>query len=426
MPRKVLARTMLPLLALAVALLGAPVVSADSLDLTATYDVRATLDHGRGTLNVDSTATVTNTTSKAVSALTFNLAPLRIGAFTLGAVEAGGQPAAANVNDQTLVVTLPVALGAGMSTPVRIAYSSRLATGATDKNWLFAKLNGTVQAYRWIPWLSRATKFNRPNVGDPFVTGVSPHVRVRISSERKLIYATSGSQTNTSGLTRTFVARDVRDFNFTARPAFKTLTGKAAGVSIMVYHDRLNGSTMMNWAKRSVQTYTKLVGAYPYPTLRIVESGGGHAMESPAMVWIPRNSTGLGWLVAHEVAHQWFYAVVGNDQTQEPFADEAIVTLLTREATGKRKSTSCATKPLDRTIYEYQSCYYGVIYVQGADYLTNYRTRVGEQSFWNGVRDYYSRYKMRLGGTRQLLDRLDAAAPTALSGGHRSRFPRYY
>ncbi|CAN5648882.1 hypothetical protein BH23CHL7_BH23CHL7_01770 [soil metagenome] len=420
-----LIRVAVPLLVVLLMLWAAPAASANSLSLSATYEVAATLNYGKGTLAVDSTASVTNTSPEAVGQLTFNLAPLRVGQFTLSRVQVNGSKAGWSIDDQSIVVDLPAPLAAGGSADVRISYESKLATTATDKNWLFAKLNGTVQAYRWIPWLSRAVKFNRPNVGDPFVTGVSPRVRVRLTSERTLAYATSGDKTAGSGLTKTFVARNVRDFNFTARPSFKTLKGKAAGVSIVVSYNSLAGATMMSAAKKSVETYTRLVGAYPYPTLRVVESGGGHAMESPAMVWIPRPSSSLAWLVAHEVAHQWFYAVVGNDQTAEPFADEALVTLLTRQATARSVSTSCASKPLDRSIYEYKACYYGVIYVQGADYLAAYRRRVGEDLFWRGIRNYYAQYRFGLGGTRQLLDELDAVAKKA-GGGHAKRFPRYY
>lgn len=400
--------------------------SQPSLGLSATYDVDATIDYANGTLAVDSRATVVNSTGKAVDSLTFNAATFRLGNVRIDRVTVDGEAASWALDDQTMAVRLLSPLAPGASAGVRIVYAARFRTSKTGDDWLFAKLNGAVQAYRWLPWLSREVRFDRPNFGDPFVTGVSERVRVTLSAERDLTYATSGDQVDVSGRTRTFVARNVRDFNFVARPSFKRRTSTVRGITIHVFYNTLDGAKLMSWAKRSVDTLTRLVGPYPYERLRVVESGGGYAMESPQMVWIPRGAGSLGWLVAHEVAHQWFFAVVGNDQAREPFADEALATFLGRELTGRTITTGCAKKALDKTVYEYGSCYYGVIYVQGADYLAAYRKRVGADAFWRGLRNYYADYRFDIGGTRQLLDALDAAAPAGTSGEHDSRFPRLF
>jgi hypothetical protein len=71
-------------------------------------------------------------------------------------------------------------------------------------------------------------------------------------------------------------------------------------------------------------------------------------------------------------------------------------------------------------------CYYEIIYVQGADYLNDYRDRVGNDAFWTGVRAYYDRYRFGLGGTLELLETLDEQAPEGSSGGHQDRFPSLF
>jgi hypothetical protein len=425
-------RILIAPLLLAVALVGAappPALGLDSqpsLGLTASYEVDAAINFGNSTLAVDSRATVVNSTGTTVASLTFNAATFRLGNVRIDRVNVNGEAASWGLDDQSVGVTLLDSLAPGKTATVRIAYTARFLGTGTDKNWLFAKLNGTLQAYRWIPWLSRETRFDRQNIGEPFVTATSPRVKVTLTAERTLAYVTSGQQTDATSNSRTFVARDVRDFNFVARPSFRKLTGRAEGVRVTVFYNKLDGAKLLSWAKQSVSTFTRLVGAYPYSRLRVAESGGGNAMESPQLVWIPRGSSSIGWLVAHEVAHQWFYGVVGNNQALEPFADEALATLLGREATGRRISTECAKKALDKSIYEYKACYYGVIYVQGADYLTDYRRRVGEAAFWRGIRNYYQEYKFGIGGTRQLLDALDAAAPAGTGGQHDNRFPGLY
>ena len=151
-------------------------------------------------------------------------------------------------------------------------------------------------------------------------------------------------------------------------------------------------------------------------------------MESPGMIWIPSNATGATrkrYLVSHEMAHQWFYGVVGNDQATDPFADEALAEFMARTITGFRTS-KCTETNLDGSVYDYNStCYYEVIYIQGADYLADYRARVGDNAFWTGLRDYYEKYKFGLGGTLELLDTLDADS-AGNGGGHAERFPSLY
>ena len=146
------------------------------------------------------------------------------------------------------------------------------------------------------------------------------------------------------------------------------------------------------------------------------------------MIWLTQKATSRGtlrYLTVHELAHQWFYGVVGNDQADEPFADEAMAEFLTRDYIGHRAS-HCALSVLDKRVYDYsKACYYEVIYVQGDDYLNDYRQRVGDEAFWAGVRQYYDAYRYRIGGTRRLLEILDEASG-GLGGGHGTRFPSLY
>lgn len=424
------------MLALGLFVLGAataaaptPAQASESLGLRATYDVSATLSYAAGTLDVRSTATVTNRTDVTVGELDFNLLPVKIGQLALGDVLVGGEPAAAETGAQTITVSLPSQLEPEQSVDVLISYKAKLRTNTKDKNWMFAKLNGVVTAYRWIPWLSRKVKFARPNFGDPFVTGVSPEVRVKLTSDRSLVYATSGRRTSVSGTTQTFVAEKVRDFNFSASPRYKVYKGKAGGVKIRIYYTSLSPTKLFKWAKRSINRFSRQVGPYPYPFYVVAQTEGGTGMESPAMTWIPRStkSSNLAYLVAHETAHQWFYAIIGNDQAREPYADEAPADFLARDLLVSRRKSKCSVDRLDRTVYDYSSsCYYEVVYIQGGNYLADYRLLVGEQAFWTGMRAYYDEYAFKIGGTFELLAALDQAAGEGLGGGHAERFPRLF
>ncbi len=421
------------LLALLVLLVGASLPAAadtpNSVRLKATYDVAATLNWSAGTLAVSSTAMVTNNSDDAVGALTFSVLPAKIGQMVLEQTLVGDTPAETATSDHALIVTLPSPLGPGEQVPVRIDYSSKFGSNSKDKQWLFAKINGIVTAYRWIPWLSRAMTYERPNFGEPFITGNSEEVTVRLTSDRQLLYATTGKRTSVSGLTQTFVARDVRDFNFSASPSYKVASSTQGTTKVKVYYRSLDPSKLMSAAKRALKGFKARVGPYAWPRFTVAESHSGLGMESPALVWIPATtpSSNISYLTTHETAHQWFYAAVGSDQANQPFADEALAEFLTRDLLGSSRAPMCDTKRLDRTIYDYgASCYYDVVYIQGFNYIKAYRTRVGEEAFWAGMRDYYDSYRLRIGGTQQFLDTLDAMAPAGLGGGHEERFPSIY
>lgn len=75
----------------------------------------------------------------------------------------------------------------------------------------------------------------------------------------------------------------------------------------------------------SLEFFAQRWGAYPWPSLTVAltpELSGGiefptHVMQGPGSI---------GRTTPHEVAHQWFYALVGNNQGRDPWLDEGLAT----------------------------------------------------------------------------------------------------
>jgi aminopeptidase N len=184
----------------------------------------------------------------------------------------------------------------------------------------------------------------------------------------------------------------------------------------------------MTWTLRSLQRFSDKVGGYPYDQLDVAETPAGVGMESPGMIWVDSTiaSSRFTYIVVHEMAHQWFYGVVGNNQGTMPFVDEAMADFLTRDLLNSFRSSACARARLDGTVWDYRGrCYPEVIYVQGGLYLRNYREEVGAADFWAGMHNFYVNHKFRIADTRDLLDALDAASGFN-SQQHEERFPRLY
>lgn len=411
-------------------------VDRTSLALAATYDAAVDIDIGLRAFVVDAAIRVTNTSGITVDRLELNTAAARLGGLRLRSVTVDGRTVPAKVDDQTILVPLGGVLQLGGTTTVRVRYAATLRTSLTGSSWMFTRANGIVNAYRWLPWVSRATPFDRPNHGDPFVTSTSEHVRVTVTTDRPQVVAATGDRVSVSGdgLTQIFEARDVRDFTLTMAGDFRSTSKVVDGVTVRYYYRAaVNGvapATIRDTAADVFGRLTDRLGPYPHATFKVVQSAGGFAMESPGLIWIPygTGSANLRYLVAHETAHQWFYGLVGNDQAIQPFSDEAAADFAARTVTSTRRASRCSTGRLDLRIYDYSAaCYYERIYIQGGNLLESARTTMGSSLFWSTLRSYIADQDGRLVRNRTLLDALDDATPKDLGALlFEARFPSAY
>ena len=150
---------------------------------------------------------------------------------------------------------------------------------------------------------------------------------------------------------------------------------------------------------------------------------------SPRMVWLPTGitSANMDYFMTHEVAHQWFFGVVGNDLAKQPFAHEATSEFMARHLLELQRASRCSTSRLDRTIYQYaSSCFYEIIYIQGSLFLDTVRRRMGDTAFWRGVKTYLSDHRFGFGGSKLFLDALDRATSQDLRPLFDTRFPSSY
>ncbi len=407
-------------------------VNRSSIRMLATYAVSVRIGWAARTVRGNVVITARNDAGVGVDRVRLNTVMGPLGGLRLGDVTVDGTIRAAILVDQTITVPLGGVLPAGATTVIRVPFRATMRATTGGSSWLFTRANGVANLYRWVPWISRSTPFTRANHGDPFVTPSSPLVTLRVTTDVPLAVTANGIRTSRTadGLVTTWEANNVRDLVLNASRGADRRSAVVNRTSIRVV-TRPGGpsAALLRAATRALPLLEARLGPAPWPVLRVVESAGGFAMEGPGVVWIPAGTEAwrYEYLVTHELAHQWFFGMVGSDQARQPFADEAMADMVTRYVLGSRRGSTCARSTLDRTIYRYsEACYYEVVYIQGGNLLDDARKAMGTRVYFSAVRRYLADNRWGLAGTRALLDTLDAATPLDMAARWRARFPTLY
>ena len=124
-------------------------------------------------------------------------------------------------------------------------------------------------------------------------------------------------------------AHNVRDFMFVLGEDFKVIKANVGQTEISYYYySDQSPEKSLETSVKAVETFNEIFGEYPYETLSVVEASFVHGgMEFPNLVLIsddlPNYET-YTTVIIHEIAHQWWYGVVGNDQFSYGWLDEGL------------------------------------------------------------------------------------------------------
>ncbi len=260
-------------------------------------------------------------------------------------------------------------------------------------------------------------------IGDPFYSDTS-NFKVKILAPIKYKLATTGNitekKTDNEKVLYTIDGKMVRDFAFILSDKFIVNKTNYKDIAINTYNLNEDMSQeAVDVAKLSIEIFSNLFGDYPYDTYSVVASDffiGG--MEYPMLSMIDErlynkeNKFLMEYVIAHETAHQWWYSVIGNDEINEPWLDEALTeysTILyfeekygketgdklikTMEVQTKNYKTSDIFKAT--TDYKDSSEYSLSVYTKGAVIFNEIRKEVGDKVFFDTLKEYYSTYKFK-------------------------------
>jgi hypothetical protein len=165
--------------------------------------------------------------------------------------------------------------------------------------------------------------------------------RVNITAPSDQVVVASGTcEAVANGATQTLqcVSGPMRDFMIAMSADYEVKSDVVDGVKLNSYYlkeDAEAGARVAEVLAAVVKAYDQRIGAFPFSELDVVATPtSASGIEYPGLVVIAdslyKNDGGFREVVvAHEVAHQWWYSLVGNDQIDEPWLDEAFAQFTT-------------------------------------------------------------------------------------------------
>lgn len=272
-------------------------------------------------------------------------------------------------------------------------------------------------------------------IGDPFYSEVANYnISLTVPNEYKL--ASTGNIINKkeekNKTTYKIQANAVRDFAVILSKYFDVKKDLVEDVEVISYSIAgKKGDKALQYGVDAVNIFNNLFGKYPYEQLSVVACDffiGG--MEYPNLVMVGQHLYDmeedflLEYVVAHEVAHQWWYSLVGNNQVEEPWLDEGLTEYSTLMYFEQKYGPHIKEQILEKMIeVQYQNYvdlksnkkvgilrsidsfdtsfeYSSIVYSRGALFMEELREYMGEEAFYSALKEYFENYKFKNATTR--------------------------
>jgi hypothetical protein len=388
------------------------------------YTLYVTLDYAGHAAAISEDIRYANTTGQSLTEIVIAVEPnLWTDCFDLKLLDEDGSPVSSYTLDgQRLTISLARPLPEGATTTISVGYalSMPLKSGDSPFGYQADQLNLTDWYPFIVPFDGDWVLHDPWSFGEHLVYDSSDFdVYVMVKDAGITLAASAPAVVN--GTSTSYHLEGARTFVLSASDRYRVEESAVGPVQIEAYslpgHDDANKAVV--WmATQSLGLYAAKFAPYPYPSLSIVESDLSDGQEFDGLVFLASQfydgyggtaRSNLFTIGTHEIAHQWWFGLVGSDQEREPWLDEALAVYSERifyeynyPNYGNwwwdfRVNYFNPTGKVDADLYSFATFqdYVSAVYLNGANMLEDLRGRVGDDAFFHFLQDYASTYARR-------------------------------
>lgn len=419
------------------------------------YSIQVTLHPGASpTLTGLERVHYTNTHSATLNEVDFRLFPNLPGyggSMTVGAVALGNAVANTRLISQNsaLRVLLNTPLPRGASIDLTLPFTDTLPSDNKNGYAVFSYVDGVYALAGFYPIIPVYDQNGwhvevSPTYGDVTFTEVALY-DVSLTVPADLVAVTTGRVVkmadNPDG-TRTWraVAAPVRDFYVALSADFRVVSQTWEDVQVNSYYRSAqaeSGQLALQYAISALNFYSQQFGAYPYAVYDIAATpttAGG--IEYPGVIVVAEQLYAspddyFQFVLAHETAHQWWYGLVGSDQVNDPWQDEALVNYCAYyyfdKVVGADRAAALKNRlfdepyrnalregrdrPVAGAVASFDAADYGtIVYGKGPLFFDAVRARLGDAAFIAGLRDYLREHRYGVAYPADLIDAFENAS----------------
>jgi hypothetical protein len=395
------------------------------------YTIKAVLDYEAHTLKAEQIVRYFNQTGIALPTILLIIEPNRYpSGFTIESLTwENNEPITDySLEENNLLLSLESPLPVGETIEIHLSYILVLPNQNAPYGYTERQTN-LGDWYPYVPpyqpddgWLVRPDAF----LGEHLAYDMAEfEIEIQLAEPfsangSELIIAASSLPEIEAGIYR-YQHAPARNFAWTVSDLYLEQETQAGGVLVKAYsfpfHPQADTPALEETAK-AVTIFSEIFDPYPHQALSVVEADFLDGMEYDGLIFLSHAfydyysgdpQSNLTIIAAHEVAHQWWYGLVGNDQALEPWLDEALSTFsevifyeqaypdLVNWWWENRIYFHNPQGWVDSTIYEAEGFYpyRDAVYLRGAQFLGELRDLLGEDNFQNFLRAYLSSYRYR-------------------------------